>query len=63
MFDYYDLNPEFEKWVNRLVGLIFVLAGIFGIVVAFHGSFQKPSKYIENDVRIRTSFSIAKATL
>ena len=39
LFDFYDQNPGFEVGVNRGVGLIFLLASILGIVVAFHGPF------------------------
>lgn len=39
MFKYYDQNPEFEIWINRLVGIIFVLAGILGIIVGIRGPF------------------------
>ncbi|MBC7876968.1 MAG: hypothetical protein H7Y59_07330 [Anaerolineales bacterium] len=39
LFDYYDQNPEFELWMNRIVSLIFLAASIFGIVLSFHGPF------------------------
>jgi threonine/homoserine/homoserine lactone efflux protein len=39
MFDVYNQHPKFEKWINRIVGLIFLLAAILGIVVGFHGPF------------------------
>ncbi len=40
LFDYYDQNPEFERWINRIVGLVFLSASILGVVVAIHGPFK-----------------------
>jgi hypothetical protein len=40
VFDYYDGNPEFEKWINRMVGLIFVMAGVFGFIISIRGPFR-----------------------
>ena len=40
LFDYYDQNPEFERWVNRTVGLIFLAASILGMVIAIHGPYK-----------------------
>jgi len=39
LFDFYDQDPQFEILINRIVGLIFVSAGILGIVLAIHGPF------------------------
>jgi hypothetical protein len=39
LFDYYDQNPQFEIWINRSIGLVFIAASILGIVTAIHGPF------------------------
>ena len=40
LFDFYDQNPAFEKWACRIVGLIFILASLVGIVVSINGPFH-----------------------
>lgn len=40
MFDYYDANPDFEKWINRIIGLLFLLAGGFGLIISIRGPFR-----------------------
>ncbi len=39
MFDYYNQNPQFEIWLNRMVGLVFMAISILCIIVAIHGPF------------------------
>ena len=39
LFDFYDQSPQFEIWLNRVVGLIFLAASIIAIIVGFRGPF------------------------
>lgn len=39
MFDYYDRDPLFEIWINRILSLIFLAAGILGIFISVRGPF------------------------
>lgn len=36
-FDYYDQNPQFEMWLNRTIGLLFILLSILAIILSLHG--------------------------
>ena len=36
MFDFYDKNPQFEIWVNRIVGLVIIFGSILAIFLAVY---------------------------
>jgi hypothetical protein len=36
MFGYYDKNPQFEIWINRMVGLVFILVSLAAIFLALY---------------------------
>jgi hypothetical protein len=39
MFDYSDRDPIFEIWLNRVFGLLLVLAGVLMVFVVINGPF------------------------
>ena len=36
-FSFYDKNPEFEIWINRIVGLLFVISSLIMLFVSIFG--------------------------
>jgi hypothetical protein len=39
MFDFYDNHSKLEKWLNRIIGLIFLVAALLGMYVGINGPF------------------------
>lgn len=39
MFDFFDQDPLFEIWINRIFSTFFVVAAIFMILIAVRGPF------------------------
>jgi hypothetical protein len=39
LFGFYDKNPKFEVWINRIVGLTFLVFSVLGIFVGINGPF------------------------
>jgi hypothetical protein len=39
LFGFYDQNPRFEDWINKLLGLMLISTAIGGVRVAIMGPF------------------------
>ncbi len=39
MFNFYDRDPQFEIWINRIVSTLFVIATMIMIIVSIRGPF------------------------